>query len=996
MKRRIIALISSILIALPSFSVFAAYSDIPEGTNEDKVIGTISDLGIVNGYEDGSFKPENTVTRAEFVTMIYNTVKAIRQNASSGGDDEGGDGFDWNSTYLGGDRRELELLLPSFGEEAGEVKKELRWSDVDEDYWAYKQITIVADNGYIVGYPDKTFRPDAEISYNEAVKIILCVFGYRDVESKYGSYPDGYIKLANINKIHLGVSASGDNPISRMDAASIIYNALNAKLAPSEFNKDVPGKGFMNEILNAYTLEGTLSVTDVTSIYGKENTSRNTAKVGDIEFSFDEEKSGIRDLIGRDVKLILEKNDDDEYSLKRAEETKRDDVTVIDADLFENYSDGTFRYYKTDDSKSVSSVRVRTGAALIYNGKYMSVYDNETFKNMNKGTITVIKKNDLDFDIIVAENFTSGYTTGVRIKDKTIVNSLMAGKQDSAIYFDDSKYSDNCISVIKDSDGNTIPLEKVAAGAVNYYQSDNYIKLIYTNNKLSGTVKAKKNDGDREVITVDDTDYYISEMYKNARDYTPLEVNSQISFYTDAYGEIVWVESGGTNIENIGYLAKVYADEDTDKTMLKFYDIASKKTYTLETSDKVKITDEYNVSKNVSKEAVLESLGDYRGIFTYALNDDNQIRRVEIPLSRDTDVNGTKLRTMLKTSDNESSPFFKDNYYYSHTANFVGGEVYIDPDTVILKLPSNEENTDDYSIVKRIDISLGYYVCDIYNFDKRSARSKIMVIHNTTTSYAVDERNDVYVVTDITNAYDETEGDIVKRVTVSNGSITKILQPDDNVDFDSVYNSFYTRDREGNKTAIEAGDFVRFKEINDKVVFIQLVFDANGKNPAWYGANPSDITAEVPDGNENYCDVLGTIAGSTGFHSQNYTYTNPSAYTNGMPLKSDKYMTSRSAIALFVYGYAYAYYDGFLTVSTQNLSSGFDGKLEKDGYYSESAIPGSRPIYLIKKSGQKFILEQGTIDDIKTYEETGADCSRIFVMHRLGNVDKIYVFDDEE
>lgn len=980
---------------LPNFNAYAGYSDIPSGTNEDKVVGIISDLGIVEGYSDGTFKPENAVTRAEYVTMIYNTIKSVQQASSSDADEDNSDGFDWSSIYLGGDQKDLELMLPFTGEEGTEAAAVLRWSDVDEDYWAYRQLKVIADNGFIDGYPDKTFRPEAEISYNEAIKIILTVMGYRDVANKYGAYPEGYVKLANIKKIHLGVSASGDNPISRMDAATIIYNALDAELAPSILNKDVPGKTYLNDILNAYTLEGTLSVTDVTSIYGKEIANKNIAKIGNIEFSFSEEKSGVRDLIGRDIKVILEKNDDDEYSLIRAEETKRDDVTVIDAELFEDFSDGAFSYYKTNYSRGLSTVRVRSGAALIYNGKFTATYDNDTFANMNNGTITVIKKRDLDFDIIVAEDFKSGYTKGANIKDKIVTDTLMAGKTGSAIYFDDSKYTDRCISVLKDGENNTISLDNVKTGAINYYRNDNYIKLVFTENKLSGTVKAKKTDDGKEIITVDETDYYLAKAYTNARYYNPVEVNSHISFYTDAYGEIVWIESDSGNLENIGYLAKVYDDDSTDKTMLKFYDIASKTTYTMEAAEKVTITDEYNVSKRVSRDAVFDNLSDYKGIFTYDLNDENQIRKVEFPLSRDMDIAGTGLRTMLKTSADKNSPFYKDNYYYSHTSCFIGGEVYIDQNTVILKLPSNEEKTDDYSVVQRNKISMGYYVCDVYNFDKRSARAKIMVIHNAATTYSINQNN-VYMVTEVADVYDENEGDVVKRVTVSNGSITKTLQPDNRVDFNSVYNSFFTRDSEGKKAEIEAGDFIWYEEVDDKVVTVQLLYDASEKNPAWYGADPSARATSIPEGNENYCDIIGNIAGSTGFHSQEYTYTNPSAYTNG-PLTRDKYMTSRSAVIFCLYGYAYGYYDGFMTFTTQNLSSGFDGKLEKDNYYKEAAVVDSAPIYIIKKSGrQKYILEQGTIDNVKTYEEYGKDCSRVFVYHRLGNVNRIFVFDDED
>lgn len=86
-------------------------------------------LGYIDGYSDGTIKPDGKVTRAEF-TKLVNKVFGFTQTTDI-----------------------------SFG-------------DVKSNQWYYKEVSIGVSEGYIDGYPDNTFRPDDYISREEACKII--------------------------------------------------------------------------------------------------------------------------------------------------------------------------------------------------------------------------------------------------------------------------------------------------------------------------------------------------------------------------------------------------------------------------------------------------------------------------------------------------------------------------------------------------------------------------------------------------------------------------------------------------------------------------------------------------------------------------------------------------------------------------------------------------------------------------------------------------------
>lgn len=63
---------------------------------------------------------------------------------------------------------------------ADELKNNVKFTDLDENYWAYESIQKLVNAGYIVGYPDGTFKPDGNITRAELVKIANLVFSYVD------------------------------------------------------------------------------------------------------------------------------------------------------------------------------------------------------------------------------------------------------------------------------------------------------------------------------------------------------------------------------------------------------------------------------------------------------------------------------------------------------------------------------------------------------------------------------------------------------------------------------------------------------------------------------------------------------------------------------------------------------------------------------------------------------------------------------------------------
>jgi hypothetical protein len=137
MKNKVIKkFLSTVVITCMLFSSFgvafgasaSATSDIKGHWAESQISAWI-DKGLIKGYEDGSFKPENKITRAEFITLINRS-------------------FGFTET------------------------EEITFRDVASDNWAYAEVAKAVKAGYITGYADGTIGVSKPISRHEVAVIV--------------------------------------------------------------------------------------------------------------------------------------------------------------------------------------------------------------------------------------------------------------------------------------------------------------------------------------------------------------------------------------------------------------------------------------------------------------------------------------------------------------------------------------------------------------------------------------------------------------------------------------------------------------------------------------------------------------------------------------------------------------------------------------------------------------------------------------------------------
>jgi hypothetical protein len=179
--------------------------DTPTGLLLDKNRTT----GYISGYPNGTYGPNNNITRYEAAVMFYNLIldpdKASYKSETSKFSDVSGN--EWFSEAVGFlvakevltgypdgtfkgvnpiTRAEFVTVASKFGETnpSGNVS----FNDVSSAHWAMDYITSAFNNGWITGYPDGSFGPDRNITRAEAAVLTNRILGWEPA-SEQGNNP---------------------------------------------------------------------------------------------------------------------------------------------------------------------------------------------------------------------------------------------------------------------------------------------------------------------------------------------------------------------------------------------------------------------------------------------------------------------------------------------------------------------------------------------------------------------------------------------------------------------------------------------------------------------------------------------------------------------------------------------------------------------------------------------------------------------------------------
>ena len=250
MKKRIltwllaISMLGSLLTVPAGAAAVTKFSDVSDSYTATAV-ESLRLMGVLDGYGDGTFRPDTVLNRAQFCKM------AVYAMDGSG--------------------------------ELGRYSTVTIFPDVKPSHWASAYINMASKKGIISGFADGKFKPSQTVTAGQAVTILMRGLGYKD-EDMGGVWPQSYMAEAQTNGLlkSTGITSAYAG-LTRAQAAKLFLNLFEAKHGKSEtllFNYNVGkdevyltavdgGKGTMTAGGKTYTMAHPVASTSLIGSKGK-------------------------------------------------------------------------------------------------------------------------------------------------------------------------------------------------------------------------------------------------------------------------------------------------------------------------------------------------------------------------------------------------------------------------------------------------------------------------------------------------------------------------------------------------------------------------------------------------------------------------------------------------------------------------------------------------------------------------------------------------------
>lgn len=216
--KKVISSVAALAMVASTATALAAFPDVDASATYAQAVDTLQALKIVEGDENGKFNPDANVTRAEFTKMV---VEAR------------GDG------------------------DAASALTNSKFADV-AGHWAAGYIAQGVSVGFIQGYDENTFGPNDQVTYAQAITMLVRAIGYDTYATQQGGFPAGYMTQGSSLKLTSGISGvNNDTPLTRAQCATAIYNALKAPVALVDgYDTVADGRGGWVQVPNIEPQDG--------------------------------------------------------------------------------------------------------------------------------------------------------------------------------------------------------------------------------------------------------------------------------------------------------------------------------------------------------------------------------------------------------------------------------------------------------------------------------------------------------------------------------------------------------------------------------------------------------------------------------------------------------------------------------------------------------------------------------------------------------------------
>ncbi|MBE5040628.1 S-layer homology domain-containing protein [Ructibacterium gallinarum] len=496
-------------VILPDFNAQENQTDYANSAYV-KEIQRLIGLNLIQGDENGNISPSADLTRAEFAQVLFRA-------------------------------RNLTPIAAS------------EYSDVPESHWANGVIGAVSSCGLMNGYVDHLFRPDEEVSVDEAAKALVCLLGYEALAEEEGGYPAGYRKIASRKNILQGIESFGDQTLTREEAAKMLSNAIDEDIlylqsysASETVYGEERGKTVLSEYHNIYKDRGLVSETDSGSLTGTSELADGMIRIDETIYQVG--SSDAQEYLGYQVSYYYQDNKNAQipvllYAEPFGSETplKVDAENIALSDQLE-----TFSYY--DENGRLRSVPLSKNLTILLNGAAAEYKAENLCPEI--GSVTLLKTGgSSSYDLALTESWET-WVIGNISRDTGMIRDFYRDRTLSL----EPENPENSIQITKDGIEATMEdlnvRDVLLVKKTERADSADY-EIRASSAKFQGNIEAiRKEEDGTQTIQSRETKYRTSPYYRSlCEDKLIKEVTggALAMFYFDAMGNVAVIEAKGND-----------------------------------------------------------------------------------------------------------------------------------------------------------------------------------------------------------------------------------------------------------------------------------------------------------------------------------------------------------------------------------------------------------------------------------------------------------------
>ena len=576
--KKFLSLVLALVMTMSLVTVSAGAKDFTDDSEitYKEAVDVISALGVVDGYSDGDFRPDDVLTRGAAAKIICNLI-----------------------------------LGPTTASALSAGTAPFKDVPVTNTFAGY--ITYCSQQGIISGYADGTFRPTGTLSGNAFMKMLLGALGY---DSSIEGYTGANWQVSVIKQASgIGLDDGNDEfvgsqAVTRQEAALYAFNMLQATMVEYDKKDTI--------VVGDITINTTSTRKDVennTNTDGNIDGERNgdgLMQFGEKYFK-DLEKEDATDIFGHPSSKWVYDGDDVGTYANEADATyvvEDDDMDVgqvVTSSSYMNYSSSEAKdakYFLNGDDKEVKS------SELVAVGDIVEAYENDNgdVETVVVSRYTVAKIDKVDTDVSTAES-RNGASEVLTLTDLDGDNSND--------YYD--KYDD---------------AEKTLRGYASSYDEGSVLAVAFRDGKfgdevlasyeaeaVTGEVTAFRED---ETVTMDGTKYEFARSKDGTDGFVDgitknFDFDKEYTIYLTADGYVIGVEgAAGADLNDVYYVTGVYCEESRyNANKFTWYAQAVSLADGSASDIELDETDADNALKSIIDDASKDAFTDVKGLYTF-------------------------------------------------------------------------------------------------------------------------------------------------------------------------------------------------------------------------------------------------------------------------------------------------------------------------------------------------------------------------------------------